>query len=423
MRSAQESRDAEFRVAYVMTHYPRVALTYIAGEMDEVERRGGRILPIVMNMPGAEDLTSNEARERLRRSSYLKSSPMRAAAATLGLAASHPIKFAKLVLVAIGSARSDFGIMARRLLHLCYAAAAAKSCRNQNIHHLHAQFGLAPATIAWFAAEILSFDSRARCTWSFTIHGFHDFVNETESRLDLKAASASFVICISDFTKSQLCRVTDLRYWDRFHVIRCGIDLAEFPMRKMPPQREVRRIAIVGRLSPEKGHGILLEAASKLLKAGFPVELEMIGDGPFRDEIRRLATELGIEKSIVLTGELLPDEVARRLADADIFCMASFAEGLPISIMEAMAVGIPVVTTWIGGVPELAVNEVTALTVPPGNSDALAAAIKRLITDPTLGERLSAVARAAVEQRHSQKRNGAKLAEILKTYSSSAVPA
>lgn len=422
MKSAAKSPEPEFTIAYVMTHYPRVALTYIAGEIDEVERRGGRILPIVMNSPAAEDLTTEEARERQRRSCYLKAALMLVIGATLRAAARHPIKMTGLFFTAVRSARSDLSIMGRRVVHLCYAALAARHCCDRNIRHVHGQFGLAPATIAWFASEILNFDKGAKCTWSFTIHGFHDFVNETESRLDLKAASASFVVCISDFTKSQLCRVTDPKYWERFHVIRCGIDLAAFPMRGPRRQREVPRVVSVGRLSPEKGHGILLEAAGKLSKAGVPIEVEIVGSGPFGDEIRRLAVELGIEKNVVLPGELLPNEVERRLEDADIFCMASFAEGLPISIMEAMAVGVPVVTTWIGGIPELAVNDVTALTVPPGNSDALAAAIQRLVTDPTLGERLSSAARAAVEHSHSRESNGAQLTELFKT-TDSAIPA
>lgn len=423
MKPLAEAPKAAFEVAYVMTHYPRVALTYIAGEIDEVERHGGRILPVVMNRPGAEDLTTEEARERHRRSFYLKASPGRVAAATFATAVAHPIKMTRLALAAIRSARSDLGIMARRLVHLGYGALAARICRKEQIRHLHAQFGLAPATIAWFACEILNFDADRRCTWSFTIHGFHDFVNETESRLDLKAASAGFVICISDFTKSQLCRVTDPRYWDRFHVIRCGIDLAAFLMRESRTRREVPRIAIVGRLSPEKGHGILLEAVSKLSTSGVPTEVEVIGDGPFAEEIRKLAVELGIEKKVILLGELLPDEVARRLADADIFCMASFAEGLPISIMEAMAVGVPVVTTWVGGIPELALNEVTALTVPPGNSEALALAIKRLVADPALAERLTSAARKAVEHAHSRDANGVELAGLFRSQIGSAVPA
>lgn len=414
---------AEFNIAYVMTHYPRVALTYIASEIDEVERRGGQIFPIVMNLPAAEDLTTDEARERQRRSFYLKASPAMVAAAALRVAAAHPVKVARLAFKAIRSGRSDLSIIGRRLVHLGYGALAAGQCRKKQIRHLHAQFGLAPATIAWFACEILNFDQRAACTWSFTIHGFHDFVNETESRLDLKAASASFVICISDFTKSQLCRVTNPQHWDRIHVIRCGIDLSAFPMRRAQPIRQVPRIVMVGRLSPEKGHGILLDAVSKLAKAGVPLEVEFIGDGPFGEELRKLAIQLGLEKSVIFSGELLPDEVARRLSDADIFCMASFAEGLPISIMEAMAVGVPVVTTWIGGIPELALNDVTALTVPPGNSDALAGAIKRLVGNSQLGKRLASAGRAAVERMHSRDSSGAELAALFKTQIDSAVPA
>ena len=409
-----DAPGVEFRVAYVMTHYPRVALTYLADEIDEMERRGIRILPIVMNLPGPEDLTSDGARARERRSIYLKAAAMRIVAATLRTTAAHPFKMAALLYTAVRSARSDVGIMIRRLAHLCYGALAAKNCADRGISHLHAQFGLAPATIAWFASEILNFDRRA-ATWSFTIHGFHDFVNETESRLDLKAASASFVICISDFTKSQLCRITPPEYWNRFHVIRCGIDLHDFCLRDHRPQREVPRIVTVGRLSAEKGHGILLEAVAELSKGGIAVELEIIGDGPFSEEIRKLAVALGVDKSITLRGELLPDDVARHLRDADAFCMASFAEGLPISIMEAMAIGVPVVTTWIGGIPELAQHNVTAITVPPANSEALATAIKRLVLDPTLGERLSSSARDAIERMHSQERNGAQLAELFGT--------
>jgi glycosyltransferase involved in cell wall biosynthesis len=406
-----------------MTHYPRVALTYIAGEIDAVEQHGVRVIPIAMNLPAPADLTTDEARERQKRSLYLKASPLRIGAAALGALAAHPIRMSGLAFLAIRSARSDLGLMARRLVHLAYGALTAKYCRQQHIGHIHAQFGLAPATIAWFACRILNFERGTNCTWSFTIHGFHDFVNETESRLDLKSASASFAICVSDFTKSQLCRVTDPRYWERFHVVRCGIDLDAFQLRRPRGQREIPRIAIVGRLSPEKGHGILLEAVKKLADAQVAVEVEIIGDGPYANAIRSLAAELGIENRVILAGELLPDAVARRLADADIFCMASFAEGLPISIMEAMAVGVPVVTTWIGGIPELAVNEMTALTVPPGNSDALAEAIKRLVSDQPLRERLVAGGRAAVERMHSRQASGAELAGMYRQLAQSKVPA
>jgi glycosyltransferase involved in cell wall biosynthesis len=161
----------------------------------------------------------------------------------------------------------------------------------------------------------------------------------------------------------------------------------------------------------------------KLADEGVPVEVEFIGDGPFADAMDRQASRIGVENHLTRSGELLPDEVARRLADADIFCMASFAEGLPISIMEAMALGVPVVTTWVGGIPELAQNEVTALTVPPGNSDALAAAIKRLTGETILRKRLVVAARAAVERMHSRAANADKLTELYRAQLQSRVRA
>jgi colanic acid/amylovoran biosynthesis glycosyltransferase len=423
MHTTRTGRPNGFNVAYVMTHYPRVALTFIAGEVDEVERRGGRVFPIVMNEPAAADLTTPEALERQRRSFYLKASPLGVAMAALAVSAAHPLKMAKLAWTAIRSARSDLALIARRLAHLGYGAAAARKCRDRNASHLHAHFGLAPATIAWFACEILNFRGDAGATWSLTIHGFQDFVDEAAARLDLKAAAASFVICVSDFTKSQLCRVTDPRYWDRFHVVRCGIDVAAFPLRPPRPMLPVPRVAIVGRLSPEKGHGILLDAVAKLAKQDVRVEVDIIGDGPSSESIRRQAAALGIADRVIHSGELLPAEVSRRLAEADIFCMASFSEGLPISLMEAMAAGVPVVTTWISGIPELAVDEVTALTVPPGNSDALAAAIRRLVADPALCERLVPAARAAVERMHSREANAGQLTGLFRKVIEPQVPA
>lgn len=178
--------------------------------------------------------------------------------------------------------------------------------------------------------------------------------------------------------------------------------------------REVPRIVIVGRLSPEKGHVVLLEAVKKLKDEGVEVAVEIIGNGPFAGAIREQVEALDLENRVDLAGQLPPDEVARRLADADIFCMASFSEGLPISIMEAMAVGVPVVTTWISGIPELAVQDVTAMTVPPGNSDALAEAIKRLIANRALQKRLIAGARNAVERMHSREVNAGQLAEMFR---------
>lgn len=397
------------QIAYLMTHYPRVALTFILGEIDAMERMGQPIFPIALNMPETADLSSDEAHERQARTTYLKASKSRLAITLLSMALMHPFAMASTFLLAIRSARLDLNLIIRRIAHFCYAAQTARLCRANSISHLHAHFGQTPATIAWLACEILNRTSDQKTSWSFTIHGFQDFVDDAVARLDLKAASAAFIVCISDYTKSQLCRVTDTRYWHRYHVIKCGIDLKAFPMRTLIPDRQIPRIISVARLSPEKGHLILLNAIKMLRDEGVHAELQIIGAGPFEESIRREGGRLGLDDVVTYSGELLPSEVARELADADIFCLPSFSEGLPVSIMEAMAIGVPVVSTWISGIPELAINDFTALTVPASDTEALASALRKVAEDKQLRKALADNARIAVEHLHNITTNSEKL--------------
>jgi len=410
--SSVADAPATTAVAYVMTHYPRVALTFIAGEVDALERRGIVIHPFAMNAAAPEDLLSPDARSRWARTVCLKSSWGRAAGAFAKTTARHPLATARLVARALISARLDAGLAVRRLAHLLQAMLLAEQCARRGIEHIHAHFGQAPATIAWFASEILNFDGRAATRWSLTIHGFQDFVDEAVGRLDLKAASASFVICVSDFTRSQLCRITPPRLWDRYHVIRCGIDLDRFPLRAARQLRQRPRVVLVGRLSPEKGQLILIRAVAALRQRGREVEVLLVGAGPLRSWIEEEIARLGLGDLVSLAGELEPEQVNAQLQEADIFCLPSFAEGLPISIMEAMATGVPVSSTNIGGIPELAINGETALTVAAGNVEALAGAIEKIIVEPVLRQALVDAARREVTLRHDRERSGDQLAPL-----------
>lgn len=393
----------DMTIGYVVTHYPRVALTFISGEVDEVERAGMSVRIFSMNeVEPYADTADYEARRA--NTTYLKRSKGALISAYMGLALRHPLRMARLKWQAMRSARTDISLMARRLSHLLQAALVARECRQRGIRHLHAHFGQAPASIAWFATEMLNFRGPP-ARWSFTIHGFQDFVDEAIARLDLKARSAAFVACISDFTRSQLCRITPPELWSRFHVVRCGIDPQLFPLRTAEPANAIPTIITVGRLSPEKGQLTLLIALAKLRDRGIPAQVTYVGSGPLEPLLRTEIARLDLQDRVRLTGELLPDEVQRELSAADIFCLPSFSEGLPVSIMEAMAVGIPVVTTNIAGIPEIAVNEHTALTVPAGNEDALANALDRMIQDPPLRTSIVKAARAKVEQEYVLARN------------------
>lgn len=399
-------------IAYVMTHYPRLALTYISGEIDAVEARGLTIVPFAMNAPARGELSSDDMTRRARATTYLKPRLGRGIADLLARLLIHPISTTRLVATAIRSAGGDLGLIARRLSHLAQGALVAAECRKQNVGHIHAHFGQAPASIAWFAAGFLEQDAKPPVGWSFTIHGFQDFVDEAIARLDLKATSADFVVCVSDFTRSQLCRITPTRLWDKFRVVRCGIDLKAFPPRPGETTSGTVEIVSVGRLSPEKGFSILLEALAELRDRGVAARLTLIGDGPGRGELTSDIHRLGLDDVVTLSGELPPPEVAAQLRTAQIFCLPSFSEGLPISIMEAMAIGVPVVATNIAGIPELARNEVTALTVPASNAQALAIALERLIADPELRRSLAEAARKEVARLHDREASADHMVEL-----------
>jgi glycosyltransferase involved in cell wall biosynthesis len=386
-------------VAYVMTHYPRLAQTFIANEIDALEQAGVQVACFAMNAPEAIERSRAGANERAARTTYLKTTPLRAVSSLLRQTLRHPLAMARVWKMALASGGGDVRRAVRRLAHLAQAALVADDTARSGIMRLHAHFGLAPATIAWLACAIARAQGRA-AEFSFTIHGYHDFADPAEARLDLKARDAAAVLCISDFTRSQLCMITVPALWPKFHVARCGIDLADFAFRDPTDPGAMPTVLALGRLSPEKGFNILIEAVALSREAGAPVHLRIVGDGPYRGELEEAARAHGIADSISFAGELPPDAVREELKAADIFCMASFSEGLPVSLMEAMAVGVPCISTWIAGIPELAENEVTALTVPPARADSLAVAITRLAREPELRLRLARSARERVEQSH-----------------------
>jgi glycosyltransferase involved in cell wall biosynthesis len=250
-----------------------------------------------------------------------------------------------------------------------------------------------------------------------TIHGWHEFVGEREARLREKIAAAAFVVCVSDYTRAQLYRIADASDRAKIHVVRCGIDLTRFSARDGEPSNTPPRVAIVARLSPEKGHLVLVDAVATLRAQGREVLVDVIGPevDEYGDVVRRAAEAAGIADAFVWHGALPPHDVATVLAQADVFCLPTFAEGLPVVIMEAMARGVPVVTTYIAGIPELAVDHATALVVPAARADLLAAAMTEALTDGALRGRLATAATAAVREQHDITKNAKGLAELFAT--------
>jgi colanic acid/amylovoran biosynthesis glycosyltransferase len=405
--------DVRQKIGYLATHYPSVSHSFILREILALEALGLDIEPMAINAAPEDDVLTDVDRAERRRTFYVKAQPKARIARALWRAArTNPFALASTAVLAVRSAGFDLKAGLWRLLQLVEAVVVWDHCEDAGVRHLHAHFGQVPATVAWFTAELGNRMGHDRWSWSVTIHGWHEFVNERDAALRQKVAAASFVVCISDYTRSQLMRIAHPRDWEKLHVVRCGIDSGGFSQRPPRPVAKPPRVLMVARLSPEKGHLVLLEAVKLLGDRGRRVELDLIGPGDYADELRALAASFGIADRVHFLGACSPSEINQQLRASDVFCLPSFAEGLPVALMEAMAVGVPVVTTYISGIPELVIDGWTGMVVPAGRADMLASAIERLCDDSELYESIVAAARAKVEEQHELAHNVPALAAL-----------
>lgn len=393
-------------ITYLATHFPAISHTFIATEVNALRAIGVAVVPVSLNTVATPDAGT----------AYLKSLPKWRVLIRVAIAlVLHPS-----LLTIPWHAREGAGPRAILWRHFQLAEAIVLyrlMCRAGS-SHVHAHFGQAPATVAWYATEVARRHRRGRAnTWSFTVHGWHEFSDEQHTRLRAKAAAATTVICVSDFTRAQLYRQAAFEDWHKIHVVRCGIDHKLFPVRSAEPAHTQPRIAIVGRVAPEKGHLVLVDAVALLHARGFHVSVDVVGpDDQWGDVVRHHADDVGVADAFNWLGALPPGDVARVLGETNVFCLPTFAEGLPVVIMEAMACGVPVVTTYISGIPELAVDRQTAMVVPAARADLLADAVMEVLTDDALRQRITEAALIAVRERHDIEQNVRVLAQLLASH-------
>jgi glycosyltransferase involved in cell wall biosynthesis len=256
------------------------------------------------------------------------------------------------------------------------------------------------ADVALLASELGSEASGEgeRWSWSFTMHGPTEFFDVGLFRLSEKLRRARFVVCISNFARSQLMTLCDPREWGKLHVVHVGIPIEQFTndageTRSSPADPS---ILFIGRQVPEKGEGVLLEAVALLAERGLPVRLTLAGEGAARADFERMAERLGVAPRTSFPGAIGQEQIGAFYAEASVFCLPSFAEGVPGVLMEAMAMETPVVSTRITGIPELIEDGRTGLLVEPGRADQLARALERLLEDPALSRELGSAGRETV---------------------------
>ena len=291
------------------------------------------------------------------------------------------------------------------LFHFAEAILLAKRLEADGIGHLHNHFANSAATVGLLASRFAAID------WSLTLHGISEFDYPAGLLLRDKIEAAKFVACVSRFGMAQAMRLIPPSEWSKLSIVRCGIDLATLPSRPASPPIAAGPVQViaVGRLSPEKGHAGLLEATAMVRNRGIAVALTIVGDGPEAGSLAAQVKHLGLESIVHFPGRQDEQSALASIAAADMLVLSSFMEGLPVVLMEAMALGVPVVATRVAGIPELVRDKVSGLLFDPADWAALADAIATLANDTALRGRLAVEGRLRIDQEFAIERAVARL--------------
>jgi colanic acid/amylovoran biosynthesis glycosyltransferase len=384
-------------IGYLTDHYPAVSHTFIQREVLALRRRGIDVRTFSIHRVGAEHVLSREDHAAFTTTTALL--PVGRGAlvwAHVGALARHPRAYLGALRDALRTpAESPRG----RLWQVFYFAEAVllwRACRRAGIRHVHAHFTSPAADVAHHCARFARRARRGQASWSFSAHGV-DIDDADQAALAEKVRDADLVVCVSDAGRSRLMALVDEPEWSKLQVVHCGVDLEAFP----PVGREASAgfsILSVGRLVAVKGYGVLVEAVASLVAADLDARLTLVGDGPQRGALEAFVSQRGLSDRVRFAGRVGQDEIGAYYRAADVFCLPSFAEGVPVVLMEAMASGLPVVSTRVNGIPELVEDGVSGLLVAPGRSDLLAAALRELAEDPAHRAELGQAGRARVAE-------------------------
>jgi len=400
------------RLAYVLGRYPAVSHAFILREVQGLRAMGIEVDTFSIRRSGPDEVLSAADREELVHTySVLPPRIGDHVRAHLAALLARPRSYIRTLALAMRMAQPGL----RGRLWACFyfgeGVVIWHRCARRGVRHLHAHFSHQASDAALLAASLGGDD----WSWSMTIHGPAEFFDVSRYRLAEKAARARWVVCISDFARSQMMGLVAPERWERMPVVHCSADLARYPAadRAREPG-EPLRILMVGRMIAIKGPHLVVEAVAALRDAGVDVRARLIGDGPERGRVEKLARKLGVADLVELPGYVGQDELADEYARADVFCLPSFAEGIPVVLMEAMATELPVVTTRIAGIGELVEDDVSGLLVRPGRPDLLFEALMRLAYDPDLRRRLGAAGREKVRAEFDLEGNARKLAAVFR---------
>jgi glycosyltransferase involved in cell wall biosynthesis len=370
------------RLAYLTSQYPAASHTFIRREVEALRDLGREIETFSVRPPGADETEGNADRSEAEKTFYiLRQSASAFIAAHLGAIFTGPLNYLRTFALALRHRAPGTRGLLLSFAHFAESVLLARELDRRGVRHLHNHFANSAATVGLLATRMIGIG------WSFTMHGISETDYPAGLMLGRKIEAARFVACVSYFGRAQGMRLVAPGHWTKMHVVRCGLPFDRLPPRKSDGNG--RTLICVGRLSPEKGQAGLLEAFAEVCGRHQDLKLRLVGNGPDRQALEALAAGLGIADRVTFLGRMTETDTLAEIARSDSLVLPSFMEGLPIVLMEAMALGVPVVASRIAGIPELVEDGTCGLLFTPSRWDELARCMERLLIDKALRDSIA----------------------------------
>jgi colanic acid/amylovoran biosynthesis glycosyltransferase len=400
-----QASECRLKIAYLINEYPKISHSFIRREILALEKQGFEILRLAVRGWDSPLPDEQDRRERERTRYVLRQGAWRLLPATLAVLLRRPARFVGALRLTLQMARKSDRALPHHLMYLAEACRVLSWLRGSGVQWMHAHFGTNSTDVAMLVHAL------GGPAYSFTAHGPEEFLRPIG--LADKIQRSGFVVAISSFGRSQLCLWTRHDAWSKVRIARCGLEKSYFDA--APSPSSAARLVCVGRLAAEKGQLLLIEAAARVAGKGVPFELIFAGDGPMRRALEDAIAHWRLQDRITITGWLDSAQVRAEILASRALVSASFAEGLPVVIMEAMALCRPVIATYVAGIPELVRHGENGWLVPAACVAELAAALEQcLASSPEALQRMGEEARKSVLQRHCIDTEAAKLAVLFR---------